>query len=31
MYQVDDLEGLIQDINPDYLINCIGVIKPEIK
>ena len=27
---VDDLEGLIQDINPNYLINCIGVIKPEI-
>jgi dTDP-4-dehydrorhamnose reductase len=27
---VDDLEGLIQDIKPNYLINCIGVIKPEI-
>ena len=24
----DDLEDLIQDINPNYLINCIGVIKP---
>ncbi len=27
---IDDLESLIQDIRPDYLINCIGVIKPEI-
>jgi len=26
----DDLEDLIQDIKPNYLINCIGVIKPEI-
>jgi dTDP-4-dehydrorhamnose reductase len=26
----DDLESLIQDIKPNYLINCIGVIKPEI-
>ena len=26
----DDLEKLIKDINPDFLINCIGIIKPEI-
>ena len=26
----DDLEELIKDINPDFLINCIGLIKPEI-
>ena len=26
----DDLEKLIEDINPDFLINCIGLIKPEI-
>jgi len=26
----DDLEELIQNIKPNYLINCIGVIKPEI-
>jgi len=26
----DDLEKLIKDINPDFLINCIGLIKPEI-
>ena len=26
----DDLEDLIQDIKPNYIINCIGVIKPEI-
>ena len=26
----DELESLIQDIMPNYLINCIGVIKPEI-
>ena len=26
----DDLEELIQDLKPNYLINCIGVIKPEI-
>jgi len=26
----DDLERLIKDINPDFLINCIGLIKPEI-
>ena len=28
---IDSLEGLINDINPEFLINCIGVIKPEIK
>ena len=27
----DSLEGLVNDINPDFLINCIGVIKPEIE
>ena len=27
----DSLETLINDINPDFLINCIGVIKPEIE
>ena len=27
----DSLEGLVNDINPEFLINCIGVIKPEIK
>ena len=27
----DNLEKLIDDINPDFLINCIGIIKPEIE
>ena len=27
----DSLDGLVNDINPDFLINCIGVIKPEIE
>ena len=27
----DSLERLVNDINPDFLINCIGVIKPEIE
>ena len=27
---IDDLKSLVIKINPDYLINCIGVIKPEI-
>ena len=27
----DSLESLVNDINPDFLINCIGVIKPEIE
>ena len=26
----DSLEILINEINPDFLINCIGIIKPEI-
>ena len=26
----DPLEILINEINPDFLINCIGIIKPEI-
>ena len=26
----DSLESLIKNINPDFLINCIGIIKPEI-
>jgi len=27
----DSLKVLVNDINPDFLINCIGVIKPEIE
>ena len=27
----DSLENLVNDINPHFLINCIGVIKPEIE
>ena len=27
----DPLEILINEVNPDFLINCIGVIKPEIE
>ena len=27
---VDELDSLIQKVNPDYVINCIGIIKPEI-
>ena len=27
---VDEVDSLIQKVNPDYVINCIGIIKPEI-
>ena len=27
----DDLENLIINLKPDFLINCIGIIKPEIR
>ena len=27
---VDEVDSLIKKVNPDYVINCIGIIKPEI-
>ena len=28
--RVDDAKTLIEDLNPDWIINCIGIIKPHI-